>query len=408
MAGDTYQGDMDPEIAALLGTAGAADGPPPEFGDIFDDKKETQSEAVEVDMTASMFPQITKRLEEKGHDFFNDPNYYKTALSNEGDIAQRVHGILQKYLTTKDPKDRSVFRQQFIAPFWEFLLNVARKATGKMPPPKKFLLRFALLHPTFLNTETRTFFSKVVVENAFDLPVYYMDEWLNAVGTSKMRPSTTDEVRVSRNNQQSKMQQLLEKANGKYDGARSMLKQKDKNRNDIERTLRDRFNIISERTPFRELSDVSDCLNEKQKMALNEIQNLLKELLKNNHDLEISIKDFISAEADVNVLNTKLEAEGGSVELDTDALVAEFETIRQMAKMTCGRQGNHFPVLTGEYFHSGPNDVGIRENVIAILAKIESIDAEAFCRVYKNKLNRIIPYVADTNLRRYRLLLGTV
>jgi hypothetical protein len=386
------QEEMDPELAALLGSAGAMDEPPPDFSDIFGDKK-AKPKGETVDIGLGNFPAITKRFEEKGHDFFNDPNYYKTALSNEGDIAQRVHSILQKYLTAKDPKDRSVFRQQFITPFWEFLFNVARKATGKLIPPKKFLLRFAILHPTFLNAEVRDFFSKVVTENTLDQPVYYMDEWLYAVGTSKMRPSTTDEVRVSRSNSQSKIQQLLEKANGKYDGARTMVKQKNKERDEIEKILRDRFDAIYERTPLRELTDAYDCLTERQKASIVEIQSLLKDLLKNDHDLEISIRDFVNAEADVQTLTDKLEAEGGAVAVDIGALDTEFDTIRQMAKMSCGRQGNHFPVLTSEYFHSGPNDVGVRENVLAIFTKVESIDAEAFCRIYKNRLNRIVPYV---------------
>ncbi|MDR1838491.1 MAG: hypothetical protein LBQ93_02745 [Treponema sp.] len=383
---------MDPELATLLGTAGADDVRPPDFNDIFGEKKETPA-GDNIDLSASGFPLVTKRFEEKPHNFFDDPNYYKNALSGEGDIAQRVHSLLQKYLTAKDPKDRSVFRQQFISPYWEFLLSVARKATGKMPPHKKFLLRFALLHPSFLSTDTRTFFSKIVIENVLDQPVYYMDEWLNAVGTSKINPSTTDEVKVSRNNPQSKLQQLLEKATGKFDGARVMLKQKDKDRNEIERILRDRLESIFEHAPLRELPDISDRLSERQKSSIFEIQSLLKDLIKNDHDLEISIKDYVSAETDVQVLTEKIDSEGGSVSVDVGALDAEFDTIRQMAKMTCGRQGNHFPVLTGEYFHSGPNDIGIRENVITILAKIESVDAEVFCRVYKNRLNRIVPFV---------------
>ncbi|MCL2809054.1 MAG: hypothetical protein FWD24_03180 [Treponema sp.] len=200
MAGNA-NGDMDPELAALLGTAGSGGGQLPDFNDIFGEKNKedfadiSSTSGSEVDLSASGFPQVTKRLEEKGHNYFNDPNYYKTALSNESDIAQRVHGILQKYLTSKDPKDRSVFRQQFISPYWEFLFNIARKSTSRLPPPKKFLLRFALLHPAFLNAETRDFFSKVVEDNPLDQPVYYMDEWFNAVGTSKMRSSSTDEVK---------------------------------------------------------------------------------------------------------------------------------------------------------------------------------------------------------------------
>ena len=394
MAGNENQG-MDPELAALLGTAGGDNSLLPDFNDIFGDGKDgskTPSSNDDV-LGSSGFPQVTKRFEEKGHNFFNDQNYYKSALSNEGEIAQRVHTVLQKYLTTKDPKDRSVFRQQFISPYWEFLLNVARKSTGNIAACKKYLLRFGLLHPTFLRPETRDFFSTIVIDNVLDQPVYYMDEWINAVGTSKMRPSTTDEVRISKSNTSSKLNQLLEKAQGKLDGARTMLKQKDRERNEIEKIFRDRVDMIYERIPLRELNDVADCLQERQKMAIGEIQSLLKDLLKNDHDLEMSIRDFASAEADVQSLAEKIAAEGGAVAIDIGALDTEFDTIRQMAKMTVGRQGNHFPVLTSEYFHCGPNDVGTRENVIMLLSRIESIDAEAFCRIYKNRLNRIVPYI---------------
>ena len=399
MAQNAYNEEMDPELAALLGTAGAASGPLPDFDDIFGDKKAQKGGGdgagakSDTDLSLTGFPQVTKRFEEKGHNYFDDPNYYKNALSNEGDIAQRVHGTLQKYLTSKDPKDRSVFRQQFISPYWEFLGNVGRKATGNLPPCKKFLLRFGLLHPTFINAEARALFSKIIVNNTLDQPVYYIDEWLHAVGVSKIRASTTDEVRISRSNPHSKLQQLLEKAQGKFDGARTILKQKDRDRQEIENILRDRFNSIFDRSPLREMEDVSDCMSESQKAAIQEIQILLKDLLKNDHDIQVSIRDFISAEADVNTLNDKIDMEGGAVAVDTGALDTELDTIRQMAKMTCGRQGNHFPVLTGEYFHSGPNEIATRENVISLLSKIESIDAEVFCRVYRNKLNRISPFV---------------
>jgi len=400
MAGNALNGDMDPELAALLGTAGSGNSSPlPDFSDIFGDKNKddfadiSSASGGDVDLTASGFPQVTKRLEEKGHNLFNDPNYYKTALTNEGDIAQRVHGILQKFLTAKDPKDRSVFRQQFMSPFWEYLLNVGRKATTRLPPPKKYLLRFGILHPALINAETKDLFSKVVDENVLDQPVYYMDEWLNGVGTGKMRPSSTDEVRIVRGNAQSKLSALLEKAQGKFDGARSILKAKDRERREIEKILRDRISSIYEHMPLHGFTDISDCLTEGQKMAINEIQNLLKSLLKNDYDLSLSIKDFSSAEADVHHLQDKLDAEGGAVTVDIGAIDTEFDTIRQMAKMTVGRQGNHFPLLMSEYFHSVPNEVGLRENVISMLARIESIDKEAFCRVYKNRLNRIAPFV---------------
>ena len=74
-------------------------------------------------------------------------------------------------------------------------------------------------------------------------------------------------------------------------------------------------------------------------------------------------------------------------------VATEFDTIRQMTKMCCGRQGNHFPILSREYLRSLPEEVGIRENVLKVLTKIESIDQEVFFRQYRSQQNRIPPFV---------------
>jgi hypothetical protein len=395
---NVFQGEMDPEIAALLGTSpGTAvdSSAPPDFASIFDENIEftEPGEAQQVDLSSGGFPEISKRLEANPHGAFNDPNYYKTVLSGEGDIAQRIHGILQKYLNAKDPKDRSVYRQQFITAFWEFLLGIAKKAPGRLPEPKKFLLRFGILHPTFIDAEIRSFFAKIVVDNELNQPIYYLDEWFKAIGTGVIRNSSTDEVRIAKTNNQIRLQQLMEKAMGKLDGSKSLLRAKDEERTNLEKALVDRMNIIFEHVPVDGLRDIRACYTETQKRTFGEIQEVLKGLLRADHDLDVFFKDFYQAEADVKTLRDKIEEEGGAVAVDVRAVDTEFETVRQMAKLTIGRQGNHFPVLSGEYFHSSPQDTGYRENVISQLSLIESIDPEAFCRSYKNRLNRIIPYV---------------
>ncbi|MDR0583873.1 MAG: hypothetical protein LBG57_05930 [Treponema sp.] len=398
MPQDVFQGEIDPDIAALLGieaggTGGAAPDSAPVFGEIDGPEHDEQEESLEVDLAASGFPRISKRFEETPHNFFNDTNYYKAALYGEGDTAQKLHAILQKYLAAKDPKDRSVFRQQFITVFWNFLPGLAKKMPGKIPLPKKFLLRFGMLHPTFISTETRNLFARIVVENELNQPVYYLDEWFKAVGTGVIRPSTTDEVKVARNNNAVRIQQLLEKAAGKLDGARALLKAKDQERLNLEHMLQDRINIIFEHFPLAGLEGINACYSESQKRTFGEIMELIRGLLKTDHDLELYLKDYQQADSDVQGLKEKVDEEGGAVTVDLAAIDTEFDTVRQMAKMSIGRQGNHFPILTGEYFHCGPNDIGFRENVISLLDRIESIDPEAFCRIYKNRLNRIAPYV---------------
>ncbi|MCL2191180.1 MAG: hypothetical protein FWB79_04260 [Treponema sp.] len=364
------------------------------MSDDSDDGDSAQAGNAEVNLSETAFPEVTKRFEATPHEFFVDPAaYYKTALTDEGDIAHRVHSLLQKLITATDPKDRSVFRPQLITAYWEFLRSVAKKAPGKLVPPKKFLLRFNILHPNLLKPETRGFFAKLVVENELSQPVYYVDEWLRAVGTGAVGASTTDEVKFARSNTKMKLQQLIGKASGKLEGSKTMLKGKTQERRSLEQTLNTCMALILEHTPLGGFDDLSESYNDSQRRAFSDIQEILKELLKCDRELNTLLKGYYQAESDMKTLREKAEDGDGDDVLDLQAVDTEFDTIRQSTKMTVGRQGNHYPILSSEYFHCGPNDVAFRENIIEMLTRIESIDQEAFCRVYKNRVNRIVPYV---------------
>ncbi|MDR2785498.1 MAG: hypothetical protein LBB83_06250 [Treponema sp.] len=396
--------ELDPEIAALLGNAGIESVPSGKSeddfsslfsgGDVTEDASPEEAGKDEIDLSEQTLPEVAKKLEEVPHNGFDDSNYYKIALNGEGDIAQRVHTILQKYINAQDPKDKGVYRQQISTAYWDFLGSVARKTMGRISDPKKYLLRFAILHPGFLKPEQREYFGKVIVENNLDVPVYYLDEWFKAIGTSVVRPSTTDEgPAVSKNNASAKLQQLLEKAKGKRNGAKNMLITKNEERNRLESALRERINSVIIHEQVEGFSNLGNCYSENQKRILGEMQELIKQMLKSDRELDTMLKDFNEANADVQTLKDKVEEGGGSVEVDSGAVDLEFGTIRQMAKMTIGRQGNHFPVCTSEYFRCGPNDVATRENIVSLLAKIEGIDPECFHRIYRSKANRIVPYV---------------
>lgn len=395
---DMFQGEMDPEIAELLGTSTGSnqllhENAPPAYSKLFFDEDTEEAGSPEIDLTEKTFPSITKRFSDIPTAVFDDPNYYKAALAGEGDIVQRVHTVLQKYINSKDPKDRSVFRQQFITAFWEFLLNVARKAPGRIAEPKKNLLRFGILHPNFIEAADRDFFAKIIAENDLNQPIYYLDEWIKAVGTGVIRNSSTDEVRVSKSNSQMKLMQLLEKAQGKRDGAKNLLKAKSEELLRFESLLKEKIDFISEHYPIEGMFGVYSNYTEFQKKGFSEIQEILKTMIRADRELELLIQDLRQAETDVGTIEQKIEEEGVVVEVDMRAVDTEFETVRQMTKMTIGRQGNHFPILTKEYFRCSPNDIAYRENVISIFTWLESIDPEVFCRSYKNRLNRIVPYV---------------
>jgi hypothetical protein len=408
---NVFQGEMDPELAALLGVAVSSPAgdtqSPPDYSNLFGGDPGVEAAAGNLDSPidageggedkgvelGGSFPEVTKKLEDTPIPVFDDPNYYKIALANEGDIAQRFHSILQKFLNAKDPKDRGVFRQQLVTVYWDFLLKVAKKTVGKLPDPKKFLLRYGILHPAFLGAAEKELFSKIVVGNGYSEPIYYLDEWLKAVGNGTVRPSTTDEVNVSRGNVSVKMKQLLDKAMGKRDGIKSLLKAKDEERMNLERALQEKVGRITEHYPLDNFPEIHSLFSEAQKKVFSEVQETLKQMFRADRELDVFLREYNQAVEDVQTLNEKVEAEGSSAGVDSQALDTEFGTIRQMTKMTIGRQGNQFPILTKEYFHCMPQDVAYRENIIAQLAWVESIDPQAFCRAYKNKLNRIVPYV---------------
>ncbi len=392
--------DMDPELAALL-----EDIPETTIKKTPSIKKESlfsssaaaigegPSGPEDVDLTRTSFTKIEKFLEDKPHEVFSDPAYYKKVLGNENETANRLHTLLAKYLTCQDPKDRSVYRQQIITAYWDFMSNIALKAgSRKATKEKKYALRFGLLLPTLLTDEHRLLFGRIIEENTTREAVYYIDEWFHAIGSGTINPSTTDEVKSKKKNDSARFQQLLSKAQGKLQSAENLLRAKSEERSRVEDTLKNNLETISVHDSIAGFAGVKTCYTEQQKRTLGDMGETIKQLMNMDRELQKLSEDYSTAESDVRSLQQKVEDSGGG-ETNASGISAEFETIRQMAKMTCGRQGNHFPILTREYFHCSSREIGIRENVIETLRWIESIDTEAYCRQYKSQLNRIPPFV---------------
>jgi hypothetical protein len=99
-----------------------------------------------------------------------------------------------------------------------------------------------------------------------------------------------------------------------------------------------------------------------------------------------------STDEQLEKLESRAQEMGASFQVDVKTITAEFNTVRQMAKMCVGRQGNHFPILMKQYFRPMPDSMGTRENVIREMDRIEKIDPEAFVRVFRQQANRIVPH----------------
>ena len=402
---------MDPEIAALIGVEGddasassekkpgaAAGGSLPDFDILFGDAGVAADGGgkadLSVDLSRKCIASVEKDRESVPNDFFSDPDFYKKALGGEGEESQKLHALLSKYLQAKDPKDRGVYRQQLIPAYWNLLHRVAlRCPSAAFPTSKQLLLRYGVLLPTLLSPDQQEIIRYIVHAKEIDEPFFYLDEWLRSVALGQVGQSATDEVKSKSKDDRSRYNTILQRVQGKKDTAESMMKAKADTRKTLEGLLKERLEQIVQHAPASGFSDIPAPYTETQKKVMTEFQGIFRHMLQADKELAAIIETYKDATVEVESVRHKMEGLVEDTKANFQAMAQEFETVRQMTKLCVGRQGNHFPVLTREYFHGGPKDIGSRENVTRLLGWIESIDSQAFCRPYKNTLNRIVPYV---------------
>ena len=418
--------NLDPSIAALLASVTPSDpdsgasassegGDSPDvfggmgakesnFEQMFMEQSAPQKKSgpvPEVDLSIKEFKPIEKVFEEESQHYFDDPTYYKTAIAGEGQASNRLHMVLSKYLSCKDVKDKMVYRQQVTMAYWELVHTMAPKTAGKnFPLPKRMMLRFSVLLPSLFRPEHREFFEKSILENNTNEPVFYMDEWFKYISQGKIKPSTTDEVRQPRKTgddggqaEQLRLQQLQSKNSGKLQQTENSLSMAENQRGMLEAELKSKIDQICEHESLIGMEPHKQPYNDLQKKLFGEVTSTLRLLSKNDRDLSIALREYQDAKAAYDSVEEKLEAGPEVTSASSADIDQEYETVRQMAKMTCGRQGNQFPIFTRDFFHCMPQGTGFRENVIKVLAWIESLDPGAFCRIHKNVPNRIVPFV---------------
>jgi hypothetical protein len=406
--------DIDPSIAALL--AEAADSLPESTSALKaeeeqiakveqsdpEEVKKQRAEANEVppvDLSVQHFNPVTKYFEDVPSKVFDDPNYYKVALTGEGESAQRLHQVLVKYLNCTDPKDRTVYRQQIISAYWGFITELAPKmANMGLPQCKRMLMRFGVVLPSLFSPEQKLFFSRSIMNNTTGEPIFYMDEWMKEIAAGRLTLSATDETPTNRNKgpgaDQQRIQQLKSKNSGKLQSTESLLNSKESERSMVEQEINERVKMLFDHPPYMGLEPHRMPYSEMQKKLFIELADRFRALQKIDRELTGYLKEFQEAKDIEDSLDQKSKDMPEEVtNVGKDEINTEINSVRQMAKMTVGRQGNQFPVFTREFFHCFDKSTGFRENVLRELAWIESIDPGCFCRIHKNMPHRIVPYV---------------
>ncbi len=390
-----FSGDMDPEIAALMGIG--EDSSPgddsPDFGDLFESKPSGKDVggSREIDMAIRTFTRPTK-VEEDPKPVFSDKDYYKAALSGEGETSKRVHQLLGTFLNATDPQDRSMHRGRLIPAYWELFRSITSRITSGLPQPKVLMARFGMLLPTMVSAEQRQMMSKIILKNQTGEPIHYVDEWLREVAQGHIAASATDETKPSQRSEPSKIGALLEKQRGRYDAQLNLIRNVVQEIQTHEQSLKEKIETIADHDVLSEFDNLPAPYNDTQRSAIGEITNVMRRLGIVNKELARHYNELEGLHEQVENLKEK-ESEVGAVQVDRKVIVEEANTVRQMAKLCVGRQGNHFPLLMRQYFRGALSEIGTRENVLNLLADAEHLDPEIFFRTFKMQTNRIVPNI---------------
>jgi len=389
----TQPDGLDPEIADLIGLTNDQDsGENPDFFDLFEDEKTqvpANSGAEEV-FSSSFF--TVNEFSEEVKPYFTDPAYYKKVLSGEGEISKKVHSLLSDFLKADNPKEKTLFRERLITAYWELAISLSSKISSSMIIQKKLLLRFGILLPTLISKEQRNTISAIIENNNTGEPIYYVDEWLMKVASGDINPSAADETKNIKQKQGSRQKIFLEKARGQKEVTLNQLKTKTSSVTEIENVLMQKIAVL-QKYSVNQNTGIRNPYNQLQKGAVSEIMDLSRRLIQYDKEITAIIQHHEVNVSKVEELERKVAEEGGESLVDRQTIIDEFMAVKQMAKMSVGRKGNHFPILMQQYMRTNIRDIATRENVISIMSEIEKIDPGLFKRTFKRQTTRIVPYV---------------
>jgi len=259
--------------------------------------------------------------------------------------------------------------------------------------PKKLFMRYSVLLPTVISAEQRDMLAKIIWDNRCGEPIYYVDEWLTAVARGQVSASVQDETKQARRDDKQKMNALVERTRGKYEAQLGLIRNRMNEMDDLEARLQERVRQISEHETRPDLPGLKLPYSEIQRGAFNDIGDILRRLGTVNRDQLRYFSELDGIREQMEELRRKEQELGVSAAVDNKTILDELNTVRQMAKMCVGRQGNHFPILLKQYIRSNILDIGTRENLVNILADVEYLDPGLFLRTFKQQTNRIVPNI---------------
>ncbi len=367
--------NIDPEIAELLGVSTQEDTSVAEIDLGFEgDKPVPKTELKQINMEKIL----------------GNKNYYPKIIGSAGEHGRRLHDLISKFLKSADKDEKSMYREKLMPAYWNMLHSLVGNFFNNLTGEKQALFRYALLNPSFIDETQKNILLKICSDNMSSENGYFVDEWLLKIGNGDIRPSSVDETKKAGKKSPSAVLGRMERKTGAREAEIASLRQKMEQQLMVEQSLKSSISIITSHNKLLEFGGIMAPYTQEQKKSILQLQDILKTLMKSDRNIENSFNSLKSLDAEIKNLKTQ----GGEteVEIDFKTVAEEFSTLRQMTKMTVGRQGNHFPFLFKTYMPKSDLDICTKKHFEQVLGYIEKVDPGVFIRTYKQEEHRIVPH----------------
>ncbi len=305
-------------------------------------------------------------------------------------FTERFLTVKRKYETASDKEDKRLYREQLSGLFWELYAMVAVMINPELSTAKRLFLRFGIIDLRNLSPEDQKFILGVPSDTPdYDTGnIFYADEWLQGVALGKIRPSAGDETKSAA---------PARPASAKRDKHSSLLNIEARRFEDFVRERGDALlqlkhvhELLSEEFTDDE-TNYKGIYTPEQLKALESLASIQKDIRKLSKEISASAKAMRKAQDALDLIDAADNEE--PADPDKGIILSEVANIRQMHKMTVGRQGNSSPFLTSGFLPKETKDYLFRGMVKKKLNHWLSLDPEAFQRTYKGETLNIQPYM---------------
>jgi len=327
--------------------------------------------------------------------------FLKKVLTGEDpDLVENILNLKNQFEKEQDKEKKVVYKERLSSCYWNLFNEIAKKLNQNTTKEKRLMIRFGIFDLKYLSQEDqKLILSQKFEETDPENTIYYLDEWLIAVFEGKIKPSVVDEQpRSTAEKKDNALQSKYERLAGSVEAEKNNYRALYEKRKLTEDAILALVNSIIFHTQDPLLGN-TDVYTDEQIQKMDEIVDNFRELKKLDKDMKSTKNSFYDLYEELRNLEQEINNSTNNSNqnmvytVDSRTIESEIGAIRQMIKMTVGRQGNHFPILTSSLLPRETNEYNFKINAYKQIQKVVELDYTVFDRTWRQNTSRIPPYV---------------